>query len=76
MPKKTESGEKPTLEQNLERLDELIAVLEDEETGLEDAFHTYKEGMELIRVCNAQIDTVEKQVLQLSDTGETAPFEE
>lgn len=59
-----------SLEENFERLEETIGVLEQEEISLEDAFKAYSAGVEILRRCNDQIDKVEKQVLKLSETGE------
>ncbi len=59
-----------SLEENFERLEETIGVLEQEEISLEDAFKAYSAGVEILRQCNDQIDKVEKQVLKLSETGE------
>ena len=62
------------LEEALEELDGIIAALEKENGPLEEAFAAYKRGMELVKKCEAQIDLVEKQVMQLSEDGEISPF--
>lgn len=58
-----------TLEENFERLNQMIRTLEGEELSLEEAFRTYSEGMNLLKQCNEQIDKVEKQVLELTADG-------
>ena len=63
-----------TLEESFRELDELIQALEDREISLEDSFLKYKKGMELLKICNEKIDTVEKQVLVLNDLGEMDEF--
>ena len=50
-----------TLEEAFLRLDEIIQKLEKKDTTLEDSFLGYQEGIELIKFCNQQIDTVEKE---------------
>lgn len=64
-----------TLEENFGKLNETVTKLESEELSLEEAFLVYKEGMELLKQCNADIDKVEKQVLKLNAEGELETFE-
>lgn len=64
----------PTLEENFEALEEMIHKLEDKETGLEESFVLYEQGMKLLKKCNDQIDQVEKKVLVLGQNGETGEF--
>jgi len=59
-----------SLEENLTKLEETIALLEQEDISLEDAFGAYSQGMALLKSCNEQIDMVEKKVLTLSESGE------
>ncbi|MCI6637939.1 MAG: exodeoxyribonuclease VII small subunit [Bilifractor sp.] len=63
-----------TLEESFQRLDELIARLEDREIPLEDSFAIYKEGMDLLKSSREKIDTVEKKMLQISEDGELREF--
>ena len=63
-----------TLEESFQRLDELIARLEDREIPLEDSFAIYKEGMDLLKSSREKIDTVEKKMLQISKDGELREF--
>lgn len=63
-----------TLEENFERLDQMIRLLEQEDLPLEEAFKTYTSGMAVLKQCNEQIDRVEKQVLKLTETGELEEF--
>ena len=59
-----------SLEENFDKLEELIEVLSDADISLEDAFRAYSEGVTLLKTCNDQIDRVEKKVLVLSANGE------
>lgn len=63
-----------TLEESFQRLDELIAKLEDREIPLEESFAVYKEGMDLLKSSREKIDTVEKKMLQISEDGELSEF--
>lgn len=64
-----------SLEEKFVKLEEAVRKLEDEDISLEESFQVYKEGMELLKQCNADIDRVEKQVLTISEEGELTPFE-
>ena len=71
----TEKKEKErTLEEAFLRLDEIIQKLEKKDTTLEDSFLGYQEGIDLIKFCNQQIDTVEKKILVLNEEGEADEF--
>ena len=59
-----------SLEENFERLDNIIEQLEADDVSLEDAFTAYSTGMAILKQCNEQIDRVEKKVLKLSEQGE------
>ena len=63
-----------SLEENFAKLEETVAKLEAEDISLEESFRIYKEGMELLRQCNTDIDKVEKQVLLLNESGELEEF--
>ena len=65
-----------TLEDSFEKLEELLAVLEDRETTLENAFQMYKEGMELLKSCNEKLDTVEKKMQMINEEGDYSDFPE
>lgn len=56
-----------TLEENFAKLEDTIARLEEDEISLEEAFQAYKQGMDLLKSCNEQIDKVEKQIIVLSE---------
>ncbi len=66
--------EEKTLEESFGELEKIIQALESREISLEDSFTKYKEGMELLKLCNDKIDRVEKQMLILNDRGETDEF--
>ncbi|MBS7239341.1 MAG: exodeoxyribonuclease VII small subunit [Acetatifactor sp.] len=58
-----------TLEENFERLEQVISILEKEDVPLEEAFRAYQKGMGIVKLCNDEIDRVEKQVLKLTEDG-------
>lgn len=57
------------LEENFAKIEELIEKMSKDTLSLEDAFTAYKEGMDLLKLCNEQIDRVEKKVLVLNENG-------
>ena len=63
-----------SLEENFERLDQMIQQLEQSDLSLEEAFKTYTAGMAVLKQCNDQIDRVEKQVLKLTEEGKLEEF--
>ncbi len=62
--------ENKTLEEVFADLDGIVEKLEESNVSLEDSFKLYHEGMELLKVCNDKIDTVEKQMIVLEENGE------
>lgn len=58
------------LEKAFEKMDGIIEKLESEDITLEESFQVYKEGMDLLKQCNEDIDRVEKQVKILSGEEE------
>ena len=70
----SEQMENFSLEENFERLDQMIQKLEQSDLSLEEAFKTYTAGMAVLKQCNDQIDRVEKQVLKLTEEGKLEEF--
>ena len=63
-----------TLEHVFEELDEIVEKLEGEEVSLEESFALYHKGMDLLKICNEKIDTVEKKMMVLDENGEQHEF--
>lgn len=63
-----------TLEQVFEQLDEVVEKLEGESVSLEESFQLYHKGMDLLKICNDKIDTVEKKMMILDENGEQHEF--
>ena len=63
-----------TLETVFEELDGIVANLEKEDVSLEESFQLYHKGMDLLKVCNDKIDTVEKKMMVLDENGEQHEF--
>lgn len=59
------------LEEAFEKLDSILMELEKPEVSLEDSFTLYQQGMKLLKTCNDSIDKVEKELILLSENGES-----
>lgn len=71
---KNKQDEELSLEEAFSKLDLLAQKLEDRETSLEDSFLLYQQGMELLKLCNGKLDTVEKKMLQMNEDGTFSEF--
>ena len=70
------SGER--FEDQLEQLEKIVARLEDETVGLEEAIELFESGMDLARACRLRLEEVEQRVERLLDSGDdlaTEPLE-
>jgi exodeoxyribonuclease VII small subunit len=57
-------------EDQLAKLEEIVARLEDESVGLEEALGLFENGMDLARRCRARLEEVEQRVSQLLESEE------
>ena len=63
-----------TLETVFEQLDEVVEKLEGEDLSLEESFQMYHKGIDLLKICNEKIDTIEKKMMILDENGEQHEF--
>lgn len=66
--------EEQTLNDILEQLDGVMKEMECEDVSLEESFRLYKEGMEMLKLCNEKIDTIEKKMMILDEEGTEHEF--
>ncbi|WP_461810200.1 exodeoxyribonuclease VII small subunit [Faecalimonas sp.] len=66
--------EERTLEEVFNQLDTVIQDMEREDISLEDSFHLYHKGMQMLKICNEKIDAVEKKMLILDGEGAEHEF--
>ena len=64
-----------TFEQSLERLDEIVRMLEKGDAPLAESLGLFEEGTALIRSCSKQLDEAEQKVVQLRKGPDGAPEE-
>ena len=72
--KETADQEQFRLEEAFDRIEALLGKLQDKDVTLEESFGLYQEGMGLLKLCNENIDHVEKQMLQIDEEGQTHEF--
>ncbi|MCI5792289.1 MAG: exodeoxyribonuclease VII small subunit [Lachnospiraceae bacterium] len=56
-----------TIEESFSKLQEILDKMEDDETGLEESFKLYEEGIGLVKKVSESIDKVEKRIKILSE---------
>ena len=69
------SAKKLTFEQQIQRLEEIVAALEKGDAQLADSLALFEEGTKLIAVCTKQQDQAEQQVVKLMKGPDGAPVE-
>lgn len=69
------SAKKVTFEQQLDRLEEIVAALEKGDAPLADSLKLFEEGTKLIAACTKQLDQAEQQVVKLMKGADGAPVE-
>jgi exodeoxyribonuclease VII small subunit len=62
----TESATTRTFEQRLERLEEIVALLDSGEAPLEELLVLYEEGIALSKECSAFLQSAEQKITTLS----------
>ena len=67
------SAKKVTFEQQLARLEEIVAALEKGDAPLADSLALFEEGTKLIAACSKQLDQAEQQVVKLMKGADGAP---
>ena len=69
------SAKKVTVEQQLQRFEEIVAALEKGDAPLADSLALFEEGTKLIAACSKQLDQAEQQVVKLMKGADGAPVE-
>lgn len=53
---------KLTFEQSMERLDEIVSLLEENEKGLDETIALFEEGLKLVRSCDQKLKQFETKI--------------
>ena len=69
------SAKKLTFEQQIQRLEEIVAALERGDAQLADSLALFEEGTKLIAACSKQLDQAEQKVVKLMKGADGAPVE-
>lgn len=64
-----------TFEQSLQRLEEIVKLLEKGDAPLAESLGLFEEGAGLVKACSAQLDEAEQKVVQLRKGADGAPEE-
>ena len=70
------SAKKQTFEQEIARLEEIVAALEKGDAPLADSLALFEEGTKLIAGCTRLLDNAEQKVLKLSKGPDGEPVGE
>ena len=69
------SAKKQTFEQEIARLEEIVAALEKGDAPLADSLALFEEGTKLIAACSQELDAAEQKVVKLRKGPDRAPIE-
>lgn len=64
-----------TFEDNIARLEEIVAALEKGDAKLAESLKLFEEGTKLVTDCGAMLDKAEQKVVKLSTGADGAPVE-
>lgn len=70
------SQKKPTFEENMQRLEQIVRAMERGEVPLEESLKLFQEGTELVRTCGKLLDEAQLQVKKIAVTEDGSPVEE
>lgn len=68
--------EKQTFEASMQRLEQIVRIMEKGEVELEESLRLFQEGTELIRSCGKLLDDAELQVKKIMPGPDGSPMEE
>lgn len=67
---------KTDFESALQRLDDILKILEAGNTGLDEALGLFEEGISLVRSCGGELKTAEQRVRLLTENADGSVHEE
>lgn len=70
------SQKKPTFEENMQRLEQIVRAMERGEVPLEQSLKLFREGTELVRTCGKLLDEAQLQVKKIAVSEDGSPVEE
>ena len=70
------SPNKPTFEENMQRLEQIVRSMERGDVPLEESLKLFQEGTELVRSCGKLLDEAQLQVKKIAAAPDGTPVEE
>ena len=70
------SQKKPTFEENMQRLEQIVRAMERGEVPLEESLKLFQEGTALVEACGKLLDEAELQVKKIATAADGSPVEE
>lgn len=67
--------EKMTFEQAIKRLEEIVDLLENNETSLDDSVELFQEGVQLSQYCSKKLGNAENKVSKILIDGQLEDFD-
>lgn len=70
------SPNKPTFEENMKRLEQIVRAMERGDVPLEESLKMFQEGTELVRSCSKILDEAQLMVKKIASAPDGSPTEE
>lgn len=70
------SGNKKSFEENMQRLEQIVRLLERGDAPLEESLKLFQEGTALVDSCGKLLDNAELQVKKIASAADGSPVEE
>ncbi|MDD6481119.1 MAG: exodeoxyribonuclease VII small subunit [Lachnospiraceae bacterium] len=64
---KEEQEKEPGLEERFAAIEDILTQMEGQDVTLDQAFELYKQGMEQVKLANASLDTIEKEMIVVQE---------
>ena len=61
---------KKNIEQNFNEVEKIIEAMQKEDVTLDESFKLYNQGLKIIKDCNQQIETIEKQIKIITEEAQ------
>ena len=64
---KEEQEKEPGLEERFAAIEDILTQMEGQDVTMDQAFELYKQGMEQVKLANASLDTIEKEMIVVQE---------
>ncbi|MCC8168052.1 MAG: exodeoxyribonuclease VII small subunit [Clostridiales bacterium] len=69
------AGDSATIEERFDTIDRIIERMDEDDVPLEEAFALYQSGLAQVKAANEMLDSMEKALLVMNESGELEDFE-